>query len=88
MNGLKLQHIAVYSNIYTVLVRLCQYYNMNSVETVKVEYNNKISTAIQLINLILKKMKSTYRHKTWSKSLPYLEDHTNTQLFKLSIQNR
>ena len=45
---------------------------MNSVETVKVEYNNKISTAIQLI---LKKMKSTYRHKTWSKSLPYLEDH-------------
>jgi hypothetical protein len=43
-----------------ILVRLCQYYNMNSVETVKVEYNNKISTAIQLI---LKKMKSTYRHK-------------------------
>ena len=56
---------------------------MNSVETVKVEYNNKISTAIQLI---LKKTKCTYRHKTWGKSLPYLQDHTNTQLFKLSIQ--
>ena len=59
---------------------------MNSVETVKVEDNNKISTAIQLI---LKKIKSTYRHKTWSiKSLPHLQDHTITQLFKISIQNQ
>jgi hypothetical protein len=51
---------------------------MNSVETVKVEYNNKISTAIQLI---LKKIKSTCTYRVFTKRGVKALPHFNTRSY-------